>query len=157
MLYRASDGDLVTIQTTGIVYPSPDTVQQLWDSVTQRLSPRAWKGIEPEGALIIRWATPPVDITCGHCRRRIGRFRSYHADDEVGIVCVDTKRGRLTANRDMRTDDPRYQPDGERGRYAHRTFIHFECPRCRHRYNRRLDRLGTVLWETRPKTYALTP
>jgi hypothetical protein len=120
------------------------------------MSPKAWKGIEPEGQLVIRWATPPVTITCGHCHRSIGRFRSYRAGDEVGIVSVDTKRGRLTPKREMRTDDPRYRLDGERGRYAHRTFAHFECPRCHRRYNRRLDRLGKLLWDARPREYALT-
>jgi hypothetical protein len=157
MLHRAPNGDLATIQTTGIIYPAPSVVQQIWDSVTQRRSPPAWNGIEPEGALIIWWAEPPLDITCGHCRRRIGRFRSYQAGDEIGLVCVDTRRGRLTATRGMRTADPRYELDGESGGQARGTYSHFHCPRCRHHYRRRLDRLAQLLWDSRPDTYPLTP
>jgi ribosomal protein S27E len=157
MLHRAPNGDLATIQTTGMFYPTPLGVQELWDNVTQRRAPSSWDGIEPEGALIVWWAEPVVEVQCGNCTRLICRFRSYHAGEEVGVVCVDTRRGRLTANRSMRTNDPRYHLDGDVGSRARGTFAHIHCPRCRHRFNRRLDRLGTLLWDTRPTTHMLNP
>jgi hypothetical protein len=159
MLHRAPNGDLVTIQTTEAFYPTPLGVQEIWDNVTQRRAPKSWDGIEPEGALIIWWAEPEIEVQCGNCHRPIGRFRTYRAGVEIGVVSVDTRRGRLTANRTMRTRDrdPRFQLDGEVGRRARGTFAHFRCPRCHHHYTRRLDRLGTLLWDARPTTYALDP
>lgn len=157
MLHRAPNGDLVTIQTTGSIYPTPMGVQEIWDNVTQRRAPTSWDGIEPEGALIVWWAEPEVKIECGHCRRPIGRFRSYTAGNEVGVVCIDTRRGRLTANRSTRTKDPRYQLEGKAGMRSKGTFARFHCPRCQQSYNRRFNELGQQLWDSRPSTHKLTP
>jgi hypothetical protein len=157
MLHRAPNGDLVTVQTTSIAYPSPSMLQQLWESVTQRRAPSSWDGIEPAGALVVWWAEPAATVNCGNCRRPIGVFRSYQAGNETGIVSVDTRHTRMTANRQTPSRDPRFTLDGESGYHARHTFAHFDCPRCHHHYNRRLDRLGKVLWDTRPETYTLIP
>jgi hypothetical protein len=157
MLHRAPNGDLVTLQTTGIIFPAPSIVQQLWDNATQRRSPPAWDGTPPEAELVVWWAEPEIVIRCGMCHRPIGRFRSYKADDELGVVCVDTRRGRVTANRSMRTADPRYRLEGKAGMRARGTFARFRCLPCDHLYNRRLDTLGERLWRDRPITHTLSP
>jgi hypothetical protein len=157
MLTRAPNGDFVTIQTTRSSYPNPMVVQEIWDNVTQRRAPKSWEDIEPEGSLLIWWAEPEVQILCGHCHRAIGRFRSYTAEKEVGVVSVDTRRGRVTANRQTRSKDPRYHLEGECGKWARRTFARFTCRGCGHEYNLRLDRLGKRLWDDRPARYELAP
>jgi hypothetical protein len=157
MLARAPNGDLATIQTTRSFYPNPMVVQEIWDNVTQRRAPKSWDAIEPDGELVIWWAEPEVVIQCSHCHRPIGRFRSYTAEEEVGVVCVDTRRGRVTANRQIRTKDPRYHLEGACGKSARGTFARFTCRGCGHEYNLALDRLAKRLWNTRPATYALPP
>jgi hypothetical protein len=156
-LHRAPNGDLATIQTTPIATATPLAIRQIWASVTSRLHPKAWDGIEPEGYMVIWWTPSPTLITCGHCRRAVGRFVAYHAGTEYGVVPAHAKRDRLTGRRDTPSTDPRFSLSGETGRTAAKTFLEFTCPRCSQHYNRNLARLGRMLWDTRPETYPLEP
>jgi hypothetical protein len=160
-LHRAPNGMLCTIQTTSSSYPSPKAVQETWSNVTTRRYPKAWDGLEPEGALVIWWSDP-IELLCGRCERPLGEYVVYHARREYGIV-VDTARrqyprenfttrpeatrARLSLSR------PRFFLTGEVGRRASKTFCHFRCTRCSSEREYNLARLGRGLFERPRKAF----
>jgi len=120
--------------------------------------PRAWDR-QPLAAVgsAIEWSEQ-IQITCGLCRRSLGKYRSYHVHDEYGIV-EDTPRSyepspgvrRSPGSRAPRSK-PRYMIDGEIAGHAAKATARFHCPGCRADYDRNLARLGRELMElTEPR------
>lgn len=160
-LHRAPNGRLCTILTTPAAYPSPDAVQEIWSNATARRYPKAWDGIEPEGALVIWWSDP-IEFLCGRCERSLGRYLAYHAGREYGVVVPTARRyypresfaarpeaagARLSPSR------RRFSRTGEVGHRASKTVCHFRCAHCSSEQEYNLARLGRRLFERPTRTF----
>jgi hypothetical protein len=146
-LTRSPDGRLQTLQTHN-VHISPKVAQQIWNQAVRRRYPTAWDR-QPLGetGVVITWSDA-TQITCGKCRRSLGKYRGYQARDEYGIV-EDTAHEyqpgaattRSPGDRSPRRY-PRFAINGEVGKRAGKTTAHFHCPQCRAEYDFNLARLG---------------
>jgi hypothetical protein len=160
-LTRSPEGRLQTLQTHGM-YPSPQSVQEVWSNTTRRRYPKAWEGqrLEPHGHTI-EWE--PRAIACGSCGHSLGTYAAYrviYADatirGEQGVV-EDTARryerqaqlARGQAGSRGPRARPRFWLTGEIGRRAAKTTACFHCPGCQRDYERNLARLGQRLFESR--------
>jgi hypothetical protein len=156
---------LHTLQTHGI-YPSPQTVQQIWSNSSRRRYPKAWEGapLDPIG-YTLEWQ--PREIACGHCGRSLGEYVAYRAalsgqaglHQECGFVERTTRHYQSyveTAPRQAGRRGPRLNPrfwlEGEVGRRASKTTACFRCPGCKRQYRRNLARLGDTLFDDKPES-----
>jgi hypothetical protein len=164
-LHLAPNGYLATIQTTGIVFPSPMMVADLWPTVASRRYPKAWDGIEPEGALVIYWTPRATRIECA-CGTRLGKFRAYRARGEYGVVRDTPRRYQppyryaAEAIKHMPNDRiapprPNFWLTGDQGSRASRTMAHFRCSHCDREHERNLRRLGKELFESPCERFVL--
>lgn len=158
-LHRAPNGRLCTILTTPVSYPSPEAVQGIWSTATTRRYPKAWDGVEPEGALVIWWSDP-IKLVCGRCERSLGGYVAYHARREYGLVEDTTRHYLPRENVAARPESTRtrlsparrrFSLAGEVGHRASKTVCHFRCPRCslevEYEVEYNLARLGRRLFE----------
>jgi hypothetical protein len=160
-LHRAPNGKLCTIQTTSVSYPSPNAVQEIWSNVTTRRYPRAWDGIEPDGALVIWWSDL-IKLSCGRCGRSFGGYVAYHAGKEYGVVENTTRRYYPRENFAARPESTRtrlsparrrFSFSGEVGHRASKTLCHFRCSHCSSEQEYNLARLGRWLFERPTKAF----
>jgi hypothetical protein len=150
-LTRSADGRLQTLQTHG-QYPSPHGVQEVWSNASQRRYPKPWDGEAlPDLGYVIEWR--PCEIACGNCGRSLGRYVAYHARAEWGVVEQTARRyednpanAQSPGSRNPRPRQ-RFRLEGEVGRRATKTTVHFRCPGCRREYQRNLSRLGRTLFD----------
>lgn len=153
------DGRLWTLQTHSM-YPTPESVQNVWSTATQKRYPTAWEGLDLEHVgHIIEWE--PRKITCRSCGRSLGDYVAYriiHPDRsphaERGLV-EDTSRRyeqqaelakRQIAGRGPKSK-PRYWLEGKPTFRAIKTAACFRCPGCRREYRRNLAKLGKQLFD----------
>ncbi len=159
-LTRSAEGQLQTLQTHGM-YPTPQTMQDVWTNASRKRYPQAWEGEELAAVgYTIEWQPRPV--ACGNCGRSLGPYVGYrirypdgHLDREQGIV-EDTSRRyetgiavtRGSGSRRSRTR-PRFWLEGEVARRAAKTTACFRCPGCKREISRNLSRLGHQFFEGR--------
>lgn len=74
-LTRSGDGQLQTLQTHGM-YPTPQTVQDVWTNATRKRYLKAWEGEElADVGYKIEWE--PRNVACGECGRSLGSYVGY--------------------------------------------------------------------------------
>jgi hypothetical protein len=157
-LTRSPDGRLCTLQAHGI-YPSPQTVQDVWASASRQRYPKAWEGqaLERVG-YIIEWEKRGIACRCGRSLGDYVAYRIVYPDrrvhDERGIVEKTSRRYEQQAARESRQaatrgpkSQPRFRLEGQIGRHAAKTTAYFHCPGCKREHRRNLARLGTQLYE----------
>jgi hypothetical protein len=157
-LTRSAEGQLQTLQTHGM-YPTPQTMQDVWTNASRKRYPQAWER-EPLAAVgyAIEWQ--PRKVACGNCGRSLGSYVGYrirypdgHLDQEQGIVEHTSRRyetgvtvARGSGSRRSRTR-PRFWLEREIVRRASKTTACFRCPGCKGKYRRNLSRIGQRFFE----------
>jgi hypothetical protein len=151
------------------MYPTPESVQNVWAAASRRRYPKAWDGQELEQVgHIIEWE--PRSIACGGCAHSIGDYVAYRViypdgsmQGERGVVENTSRRyeqqaelaRRQVAGRGPKSQS-RFHLEGRPALRAAKTTACFRCPGCAHEYRRNLARLGAQLFEhTTKSSFAL--
>jgi hypothetical protein len=165
-IYRGPHGYRAIPQYTP-VFPTPQTVKQIYSNATQRRYTPSWDGKDAGAHLTILF-TEPIRIRTGCCFASLGLFVAYEARGEYGLFRHESKHRHPRENfpRDhfarqpndaFEPQNPTFRIDGERGGRSSHASASFMCPKCGHEFRpRNLRRLGKQLWEDRPSRYELS-